>query len=101
MDKDMLLTVDGVTASYGESAVLRNTSLSVRKGAVTTVMGRNGVGKSTLLRAIMGLVKAQEGVIDVNGMPITRLPSFRIARAGIGYVPQGREILPKLSVQEN
>ena len=80
---------------------MRQTSLTVQRGAVTTVMGRNGVGKSTLLRTIMGLVKAQEGTILLNGASITRLPSYRIARAGIGYVPQGREILPKLSVQEN
>jgi urea transport system ATP-binding protein len=101
MEKTAILTVDGLTASYGESAVLRRTDLKVLKGAVTTVMGRNGVGKSTLLRTIMGLVKAQEGTILLNGKPINGLPSYRIARAGIGYVPQGREILPKLSVQEN
>jgi urea transport system ATP-binding protein len=83
MEMTAVLTVDGLTASYGESAVLRQTCLTVRRGTVTTVMGRNGVGKSTLLRTINGL------------------PSYRIARAGIGYVPQGREILPKLSVQEN
>jgi len=96
-----VLTVDGLTASYGESAVLRQTCLTVRRGTVTTVMGRNGVGKSTLLRTIMGLVKAQEGEIVLNGKQINGLPSYRIARAGIGYVPQGREILPKLSVREN
>lgn len=90
-----------MTASYGESEVLRRTCLTVQRGTVTTVMGRNGVGKSTLLKTIMGLVKAQEGTILLNGASITRLPSYRIARAGIGYVPQGREILPKLSVQEN
>jgi len=97
----MLLSVEGLTAAYGESAVLRNTCLSVRKGSVTTVMGRNGVGKSTLLRAIMGLVPAREGEVLLNGVSITRLPSYRIARAGIGYVPQGREIIPRLTVEEN
>ena len=101
MKKVAVLTVDGLTASYGESAVLRQTCLTVQKGTVTTVMGRNGVGKSTLLKTIMGLVKAQEGTILLNGESISGLPSYRIARAGIGYVPQGREILPKLSVQEN
>jgi urea transport system ATP-binding protein len=101
MEMTAVLTVDGLTASYGESAVLRRTCLTVRRGTVTTVMGRNGVGKSTLLRTIMGLVKAQEGEILLNGKQINGLPSYRIARAGIGYVPQGREILPKLSVQEN
>ena len=96
-----LLSVEGLTAAYGESAVLRNTCLSVRKGSVTTVMGRNGVGKSTLLRTIMGLVPAKEGEVLLNGVSITRLPSYRIARAGIGYVPQGREIIPRLTVEEN
>jgi urea transport system ATP-binding protein len=121
---ETLLQVEGVTASYGESAVLRGVDLVVRRGAVTTVMGRNGVGKSTLLRTIMGLVKVQEGAIWLHapghasgsigsrgpassGVPIaarlslSRLTPFRIARAGIGYVPQGREILPRLTVQEN
>ena len=101
MDNEILLQVERVTASYGESAVLRGVSLEVRKGAVTTVMGRNGVGKSTLLRTIMGLVKVQEGDIRLGNSSLKRLNSFRIARAGIGYVPQGREILPRLTVQEN
>ena len=107
-----LLQVENVTASYSESAVLRGVDLVVHRGAVTTVMGRNGVGKSTLLRTIMGLVKVQEGAIWLHtpgpvGVPtaarqeLSRLTPFRIARAGIGYVPQGREILPKLTVQEN
>jgi urea transport system ATP-binding protein len=107
-----LLTVEQVTASYGESAVLRGASLMVWKGAVTTVMGRNGVGKSTLLRTIMGLVKVQSGSIRLSGskseggevmlwQELASLTTYRIARAGIGYVPQGREILPKLSVLEN
>jgi urea transport system ATP-binding protein len=101
MEKETLLSVDSVVASYGESKILRGLTLAVRKGAVTTVMGRNGVGKSTLLRTIMGLVKVQAGQILYAGRPISGLSSYRIARAGIGYVPQGREILPRLSVQEN
>ena len=96
-----LLQVENITASYGESAVLRGVDLVVHRGAVTTVMGRNGVGKSTLLRAIMGLVKVQSGSIRLDELALARLTSFKIARAGIGYVPQGREILPKLTVQEN
>lgn len=96
-----LLTVEGVTAAYGESAVLRGADLVVRRGAVTTVMGRNGVGKSTLLRTIMGLVRVQSGKISFGNLLLSGLPPFRIARAGIGYVPQGREILPRLTVQEN
>ena len=96
-----LLQVENVTASYGESSVLRGVDLVVHRGAVTTVMGRNGVGKSTLLRTIMGLVKVQSGSIRLDELALARLTSFKIARAGIGYVPQGREILPKLTVQEN
>jgi urea transport system ATP-binding protein len=96
-----LLTVEDVTASYGESAVLRGVDLTAHHGAVTTVMGRNGVGKSTLLRTIMGLVKVREGAIRMGALPLTNLSPHRIARAGIGYVPQGREILPRLTVQEN
>lgn len=100
-----LLNIESLTASYGESAVLRGVDLIVHRGAVTTVMGRNGVGKSTLLRTIMGLVHAREGSIRLSrGLAIeelSKLSPFRIARAGIGYVPQGREILPKLTVLEN
>lgn len=110
-----LLTVEGVTASYGQSTVLRGVDLEVRRGAVTTVMGRNGVGKSTLLRTIMGMVRVQSGsirlsrasaasreaVFNAGWLDLSRLSPFRVARAGIGYVPQGREILPRLTVQEN
>lgn len=101
-----LLSVENITASYGETAVLRGASINVRKNAVTTVMGRNGVGKSTLLRTIMGLVKIQQGHIWLRrdtALPqdLKQSSAYRIARAGIGYVPQGREILPKLTVLEN
>jgi urea transport system ATP-binding protein len=101
MKEDAILSVSRLKASYGESTVLWNAHLSVGKGTVTTVMGRNGVGKTTLLKAIMGLVKVKEGEIWMDDQDITRFPSYRIARAGIGYVPQGREIFPKLSVHEN
>ena len=96
-----ILSVDGVTAAYGESAVLRGTTLSVKKGTVTTVMGRNGVGKSTLLKTIMGLVRVQQGVIRLEQGVISGLAPYKVARAGVGYVPQGREIFPKLTVLEN
>lgn len=96
-----ILTVSGLKAAYGESTILWGAGLSVKKGAITTVMGRNGVGKTTLLKTIMGLVKAKEGQVLLNGQDITNRPSHKITRAGIGYVPQGREIFPKLSVYEN
>ncbi|SEW52956.1 urea ABC transporter ATP-binding subunit UrtE [Chitinophaga arvensicola] len=96
-----VLTVNNISAAYGQSIILRGTTLSVKKGAVTTVMGRNGVGKTTLLKTIMGLLPAQDGTILFNNENVTTLPPHKKARAGIAYVPQGREIIPKLSVYEN
>ncbi len=96
-----VLTVNNISAAYGQSIILRGTTLAVKKGAVTTVMGRNGVGKTTLLKTIMGLLPAQEGSIVFNNENITSLPPHKKAKAGIAYVPQGREIIPKLTVYEN
>ncbi|MDR6569056.1 urea transport system ATP-binding protein [Chitinophaga ginsengisegetis] len=96
-----VLTVNNISAAYGQSIILRGTTLSVKRGAVTTVMGRNGVGKTTLLKTIMGLLPAQEGSILFNNENITALPPHKKAKAGIAYVPQGREIIPRLSVYEN
>jgi urea transport system ATP-binding protein len=96
-----MLDVDAIDLSYGASRCLRGVSLSVGPGQVTAVLGRNGVGKSSLLRAIMGLERVQGGRIAWEGRDITRLPPAERARAGIGYVPQGREIFPFLTVQEN
>jgi len=101
MNKDVILSVNKVQASYGESLILRGTELTAERGRVTTVMGRNGVGKTTLLKAIMGLVKTGQGEIWFDHQNLVNLPSHKIARSGIGYVPQGREILPKLTVHEN
>ncbi|GAA0546589.1 urea ABC transporter ATP-binding subunit UrtE [Chitinophaga japonensis] len=98
---EVILSVSDVKAAYGQSTVLWGASLMARKGAITTVMGRNGVGKTTLLKTIMGLVKTTAGEVRLNGRNITNLQPYRVTRAGIGYVPQGREIFPKLSVQEN
>ena len=96
-----MLTVEGVEQYYGGSHILRHVSLDVAPGRVTAVLGRNGVGKTTLLRAIMGLVPVAAGRIRFAGEDLTRAPSHRRARAGIGYVPQGREIFPRLTVEEN
>ena len=96
-----VLAVNNISAAYGQSIILRGTTLEVKKGAVTTVMGRNGVGKTTLLKTIMGLLPAQEGSIVFNNENITTLPPHKKAKAGIAYVPQGREIIPKLTVYEN
>ena len=96
-----MMTVENVEQYYGGSHILRHVSLQVAPGQVTAVLGRNGVGKTTLLKAIMGLVPVASGRITFAGEDITRAPSHARARAGIGYVPQGREIFPRLSVEEN
>jgi urea transport system ATP-binding protein len=96
-----LLQVRGVDVYYGESQVLRKVDLSLRPGTITALMGRNGVGKTTLLKSIMGLLPARRGEIVFAGKPLGKLPPERRARAGIAYVPQGREIFPKLTIEEN
>jgi urea transport system ATP-binding protein len=96
-----MLTVENLNQYYGGSHILRNLSFDVPLGKVTTLLGRNGVGKTTLLKCLMGLVPAKSGAIRLNGTDITRTPSHQRVRSGIGYVPQGREIFPRLTVQEN
>jgi urea transport system ATP-binding protein len=96
-----MLDVQDIDLFYGASQALRQVRVSVRQGTVTAVLGRNGVGKSSLLRAIVGLHPVRQGQIRLDGQDITRLPAFRRARAGIAYVPQGREIFPQLTVHEN
>ncbi|MBU8539633.1 urea ABC transporter ATP-binding subunit UrtE [Falsiroseomonas tokyonensis] len=96
-----MLTVSAIDLSYGASLCLRGVSLQAEPGKVTAVLGRNGVGKSSLLRAIMGLEKVRAGSITWEGRDVTRLGPAERARAGIGYVPQGREIFPFLTVREN
>jgi urea transport system ATP-binding protein len=96
-----MLTVDGIDVFYGESRILTHLSLAVGEGQVVCVMGRNGVGKTTLLRAVIGLLTPRRGSIGFSGIDVTGLPPYERARLGIGYVPQGREIFPALSVREN
>jgi len=98
---ETLLKIEHLDTYYGESQILRNINLQIRKGAITTIMGRNGVGKSTLLKTLTGLLKAAKGKILYKGNDITDEAADKRARSGIGYVPQGREIFPKLSVLEN
>jgi urea transport system ATP-binding protein len=96
-----VLAAKGIELSYGASLCLRGVDLAAEPGRITCVLGRNGVGKSSLMRAIMGLEKVSRGTISWEGRDITRLPAAERARAGIGYVPQGREIFPFLTVREN
>ena len=96
-----MLSVSALDLSYGASRCLRGVCLTAEPGRVTAVLGRNGVGKSSLLRAIMGLERTQSGRITWEGRDITTLPPAERARAGLGYVPQGREIFPFLTVGEN
>jgi urea transport system ATP-binding protein len=96
-----MLVLDHVDQYYGGSHILRDVSLEIAPGRVTALLGRNGVGKTTLLRAIMGLVPVAGGRLTFEGEDLTCAPTHRRARAGIGYVPQGREIFPRLTVQEN
>jgi urea transport system ATP-binding protein len=96
-----MLAVERLDAAYGESQVLWGVDLTVPAKSVVCLMGRNGVGKTTLLKAIMGLLPARRGRVTLDGADVTRWSSDRRARAGIGYVPQGREIFPHLTVEEN
>ena len=96
-----MLEVSSINQFYGGSHILRDVSLRASAGQVTVVLGRNGVGKSTLLKSIMGLVPIQSGSITLAGQPIDRAAPFDRVRAGVGYVPQGREIFGRLTVQEN
>ncbi|MDE3011212.1 MAG: urea ABC transporter ATP-binding subunit UrtE [Pseudomonadota bacterium] len=96
-----MLAVQGLNQYYGGSHILRNVNLQARPGKVTALLGRNGVGKTTLLRALMGVVGVRSGAITFEDRDLTRAAPFERVRAGLGYVPQGREIFPRLSVREN
>jgi urea transport system ATP-binding protein len=96
-----VLRVESVDLSYGASRCLRGVSLEADPGRITCVLGRNGVGKSSLMRAVVGLERVERGRIVWEGRDIAALPPAERARAGVGYVPQGREIFPFLTVQEN
>jgi branched-chain amino acid transport system ATP-binding protein len=95
------LEIDNLQAWYGESHILHGVSLSVQPGEVVTLLGRNGAGRTTTLRAIMGLTGARTGSIKVNGVEAIRLPTHRIAHLGIGYCPEERGIFSSLSTEEN
>lgn len=95
------LSITNLDLYYGAAQALKGVSLEVKPGTITCVLGRNGVGKSSLLRAIMGLQKVRSGSIAIDGKPIDALPPHARVKSGLGYVPQGREIFPLLTVEEN
>jgi branched-chain amino acid transport system ATP-binding protein len=96
-----LLDVRGLCAGYGAGQVLFDVDLAIEAGAIVGVLGRKGMGKTTLVRAIMGLVRPTAGSIDLAGAPIASVPTHRIARAGVALVPEGRQVFPNLSVEEH
>lgn len=98
---DELLRISGLHAFYGESHILHGIDLSVRKGEVVTLLGRNGSGRTTTLKAVLGLVDRRTGSIVFNGRETIRMPTHRIARLGIGYCPEERGIFGSLDVSEN
>lgn len=96
-----MLEIEDIYTYYGDSNVLQGVSLKVEKGTVAALLGRNGVGKTTLIRSIIGFTPPRKGKILFNGVEITHKPSYEIMRMGIGLIPQGRRIFPSLSVREN
>jgi len=96
-----MLSVRNLQAGYGAAQVLFDISLDVGRGEVVTLLGRNGMGKTTTVRSIMGLLRPQGGEVRFDGVVVTGLPPYRVAQAGIGLVPEGRQIFPTLTVEEN
>src|ERR1700743_471177 len=96
-----MLDVRNLSASYGPAQVLFDITFSVGDGEVVTLIGRNGMGKTTTISTLMGLVPARGGMATFDGSSLIGLPSYRIAQAGLGLVPEGRKIFPTLSVEEN
>ncbi len=96
-----LLKVEGLNQYYGGSHILRNLGFEAKVGEITVILGRNGVGKTTLLKSLMGVVGVKTGTVTLDGVDITKATSYDRVRKGIGYVPQGREIFGRLTVDEN
>lgn len=98
---DPLLSLEGVHVSYGNTPILRDIDLSLDEGEIVGIVGRNGVGKTTLMKTIIGLLLPDEGGIHYGGDNVTDLPADRRARLGMGYIPQGRDVFPDLTVEQN
>ena len=96
-----MLDIKNINQYYGQSHILWDLSLNLKQGTCGCLIGRNGVGKTTLLKCITGLLPVRDGVISLNGYDINKLSTENRARGGIGFVPQGREIFPLLTVEEN
>jgi branched-chain amino acid transport system ATP-binding protein len=101
MNSSSLLSVEDVTSGYGKTSVLQGINFSVKKGEIVAVIGRNGVGKTTLMKTLMGLVKSHKGAIYFDGRDVSSLETHERARLGIGYIPQGREVFTRMTVWEN
>lgn len=95
------LEAEGLNTYYGKSHILHDVGLTVAEGSITTLLGRNGAGKSTTLRSVVGLTPSRTGSVKIFGQDCTRWPPFRIAGMGVGFVPEGRRIFPNLTVDEN
>jgi len=96
-----MLKVEGLDTAYGMSQVLFGVSLDIAQGEVVTLLGRNGMGKTTTVLSIMGIVRPKGGSVRMDGAQISGLPSYRVAKAGLGLVPEGRQVFPNLTVHEN
>lgn len=96
-----MIKIKNVNQLYGGSQILWDLDLEISKGTVTCLMGRNGVGKTTLLKVLMGLLPVKSGIIEIDGLDILKKPAEARAKLGIGYVPQGRDVFPQLTVEEN
>ncbi len=96
-----MLVVDKINAGYGEAQILRDVSLEVKAGEILCLFGRNGAGKTTIMKTIMGLVRASSGSIELDGEKISNLPAFEVPKRRVGYIPQGRRLFSELTVEEN
>jgi urea transport system ATP-binding protein len=101
MSLNSVLEVSGLWANYGATPILQGVDMTIYKGEIVGLIGRNGVGKTTTMRCLIGLLRATSGWIRLNGDDVTALPADALARLGIGYIPQGREVFPRMTVAEN